>query len=257
MGAWPDSVRRDAPETRFGFSDVAGRVPDSLDRKHRVLATVRAVTWRRIGAVVAGYACGLLPSAQLVARLVAEGTDPTRDGSGNPGTANIAQLVGKQAAAIVLAADAGKGVVAGRLGHRLAGDVGLHAASTASLVGHCFPITRPGRGGKGVATSIGQVLVSFPSYFPIDAAVAGVTYYAAPFRRDARAATMTASVVWVVAGLAWWRRRWPNLWGPPPSGALAAASTISALTIAFRFEQAARQAPPSNPADPPAEDSSP
>ena len=139
----------------------------------------------------------------------------------------MAKLAGGSAAAAVLLGDAGKGVIAGRLGARLAGDVGVHVGSTAALIGHCFPVTRPGRGGKGVATSIGQVVVSFPAYFPIDAAVAGVTYYAAPFRRDARAATMTASLVWVLSGLLWWRRKWPNLWGPRPSGGLALAAAVS------------------------------
>ena len=205
------------------------------------LATVRAVI-RTVCAAIAGYLCGLLPTAQLVARRLAGNVDPLEHGSGNPGTANMAELAGKTAAAVVLLGDAGKGVIAGRVGARLAGDVGIHVGSTAALVGHCFPVTRPGQGGKGVATSIGQVVVSFPAYFPIDAAVAGLTYYAAPFRRDARAATMTASVVWVLSGFVWWRRRWPNLWGPKPSAGLAIAAGISAATIAIRFEQGARRA---------------
>ena len=131
----------------------------------------------------------------------------------------------------------GIAVVAGRVGGRIAGPAGVHVASTASLIAHCYPITRPGQGGKGVAASIGQVLVSFPAYFPIDAAVVGATYYAPGLRRDPRRATAVASVAWVACGLLWWRRRLPNLWGPPPSAGLAAAAAVSASVIALRFEQ--------------------
>jgi len=188
-------------------------------------------------AAVVGYVLGLVPSAQLVARAAARGVDVTREGTGNPGAANTTALLGAAAGGAVLVGDAGKAVVAGRVGGRIAGPAGVHVASTASLIAHCYPITRPGQGGKGVAASIGQVLVSFPAYFPIDAAVVGATYYAPGLRRDPRRATAVASVAWVACGLLWWRRRLPNLWGPPPSAGLAAAAAVSASVIALRFEQ--------------------
>jgi acyl phosphate:glycerol-3-phosphate acyltransferase len=191
-------------------------------------------------AAVLGYAIGLLPTAQLVTRLVrGGGVDVTSRGTRNPGAANVARVVGRRAAAVVFLGDAGKGIVAGMLGRRVAGPVGVHAGSAAALVAHCYPITRPGAGGKGVATSVGQVLVAFPAYFPIDAAVAGLTYYAPPLKRDPQLATNVASIAWVTCGLVWWRRRWANLWGPAPTPALAVASALSAAVIAVRFGQTA------------------
>ncbi len=197
------------------------------------------VGFRTAVAAAVGYVSGLLPTAQLVARLAARGVDVTESGTGNPGAANAAALLGKRAGAAVLVGDAGKAVLAGVVGGRLAGPTGVHVASTASLFGHCYPVTRPGQGGKGVAASIGQVLVSFPAYFPIDAAVAGVSYYTPGLRRDPRRATAVASMAWVACGLLWWRRRLPNLWGPPPSAGLAVAAAVSASVIAVRFEQTA------------------
>jgi len=199
---------------------------------------------RRQGLAAAiGYALGLLPTAQLVARAVSRSdVDVTSKGTGNPGAANVAALLGKQPGAAVLVGDVAKAVVAGRLGRRIGGSTGLHIASTASLVGHCYPVTRRGRGGKGVATSIGQVLVSFPGYLPLDAAVAGAAYYHPRLRRDPGVAVAVSSGVWVAAALLWWRRRWPNPGGPPPDAAMASAAAVSSLVIALRFRQTAREA---------------
>ncbi len=85
-----------------------------------------------------------------------------------------------------------------------------------------------------MATSIGQVLVGFPVYFPIDATVAGLTVAMAR-RRRAMVANTVASVAWVGCSILWWRRGWPNLWGPEVGVSLPVASVISALTILDRF----------------------
>lgn len=71
-----------------------------------------------------------------------------------------------------MAADIAKGAVASRIGRRLAGDIGQHVAGVAAVVGHCYPVTKDFRGGKGVGCSVGQCLATFPAYLPIDVAVA-------------------------------------------------------------------------------------
>ena len=90
--------------------------------------------------------------------------------------------------------------------------------------------------------SIGQVLVSFPGYLPLDAAVAGAAYYHPRLRRDPGAAVAVSSGVWVAAAVLWWRRHWPNPGGPPPDAAMASAAAVSSLVIALRFRQTAREA---------------
>ncbi|MEZ5209472.1 MAG: glycerol-3-phosphate acyltransferase, partial [Acidimicrobiales bacterium] len=145
---------------------------------------------RRVGwAVAAGYLLGTTPVADLVARRLSGGAvDLRRSGSGNPGTANAAQVLGARAGALVLAGDVAKGAAACAVGAVVAGPVGAHVAGTASVVGHCYPVWTGFRGGKGVAASVGQCLATFPAYFPIDAAVAVATAAVPGWRRRAFAA---------------------------------------------------------------------
>lgn len=113
-----------------------------------------------IAAVVAAYLLGTFPSALLAGRR--RGVDPTQSGSGNPGTTNVLRTAGRQAAALTLVGDVGKGVVAAALGWA-AGGHGLGVAcGVAAVVGHVAPVTRGFRGGKGVATGAGMLLVLYP-----------------------------------------------------------------------------------------------
>lgn len=134
----------------------------------------------------------------------------------------------------VLAADIAKAALACRIGRHLAGATGEHVAGTAAVVGHCYPIWNGFRGGKGVGCSVGQVLATFPAYFPVDLAVAAATA-AGPWRKRAFAATLSASAAWVAAGVVWSRRDWPNLWGPQPSAGLPLAAAASSAIIVHRF----------------------
>ena len=193
---------------------------------------------RLAAAALGGYACGLFPTADLVARR--HGVDLREAGTGNPGAANAAGQLGATAGLEVMAGDIAKAVVAGRVGRVAAGDLGVHVGATAAVIGHCHPVTHPGRGGKGVAASVGQVLVSFPVYFPIDAAVAVATAALPVWRQRAFAATVAASTVWVGASTLWWRRGWNNAWGPEPSAALPIAAAVSSAVIAERFVAAER-----------------
>lgn len=113
-----------------------------------------------LAAVVAAYLLGTFPSALLAGRL--RGVDPTLAGSGNPGTTNVLRTAGRRAAALTFAGDVGKGVVAAALGWAIGGHgLGL-ACGVAAVVGHIAPVTRGLKGGKGVATAAGMVLVLYP-----------------------------------------------------------------------------------------------
>jgi glycerol-3-phosphate acyltransferase PlsY len=193
---------------------------------------------RSIAAVGVSYLIGTLPSADIVTRLATKGRVDIRSvGTGNPGAANVAGVLGKRWAAVVMAADVAKGVVACRLGGRLAGGPGTHVAGPAAVAGHCYPAWDGFDGGKGVATSSGQVLATFPIYFPIDAAVAAVVTRLPMLHRRAFAATEVASAAWVVSALLWWRRRLPNPGGAPPGPGLAMAALATSAIIRVRFEQ--------------------
>jgi len=186
-----------------------------------------------------GYLIGTFPTADLVAKRASGGTvDLRRAGTGNPGGANAAKLLGKRAGYTIMAGDVAKGALASVVGGAVAGPIGAHLAGTSSVVGHCFPVWNGFRGGKGVAASVGQCLATFPAYFPIDLGVAAITAANPRWKQRAFTASVTSSVSWVVGSLLWWRRRWPNLWGPRPTAALPLAALASSSVIFYKFMSA-------------------
>ncbi len=110
--------------------------------------------------VLPAYFLGTFPSALLVARV--GGRDVLREGSGNPGASNVARLMGWKAGLIVLAADFGKGAIASGVGLAVTGRGAAFALGIAAVIGHMFPVTRHFRGGKGVATAGGMLIVLYP-----------------------------------------------------------------------------------------------
>ncbi len=110
--------------------------------------------------VLPAYFLGTFPSALLVARV--GGHDVLTEGSGNPGASNVARLMGWKAGLVVLAADFGKGAIASGVGLAVAGRGGAFALGVAAVVGHMFPVTRKFKGGKGVATAGGMLIVLYP-----------------------------------------------------------------------------------------------
>lgn len=194
-----------------------------------------ASPWHLAVAAAVGYAAGLFPSASLAARMASGGgVDLRAAGTGNPGGANAAAVLGQRWGYAVMAADIAKGAVACRIGRGVAGDAGQHIAGVAAVAGHCYPVTHRFRGGKGVATSVGQCLATLPAYMPIDLTVATVVA-AGPWKRGAFPATMAASATWIAASVLWWRRQLPNAWGGAPTPGHTLAAAASSALIASRF----------------------
>ncbi len=186
-----------------------------------------------LASAAAGYLIGTVPCADAAARLATGGSTDLRDrGTGNPGAVNAMAVLGTGWGGAILAADLAKGALACTAGRRLAGPAGAHAAGTACLVGHCFPVWNGFRGGKGVAVSLGHCAATFPAYLPIDL---GVAWYVGKRTGRTLPGTAAASATWVAAGLLWWRKGWPNGWGPAPSAALPVSAAASSAVIMYRF----------------------
>ena len=147
---------------------------------------------------------------------------------------NALRVLGRRAGLAVTAADIGKGVVACAAGRALAGHRGAHAAGVAAVAGHCYPAWSGFRGGKGIATSFGQCVATFPAFAPLDAAIATGIARLPGVRRPALAAAAASSAAWVLAGIVWWKRGLPNLWGPPPTAMLPLANAATTAVIALR-----------------------
>jgi glycerol-3-phosphate acyltransferase PlsY len=192
-------------------------------------------TLRLLSAAAGGYLLGTTPSADAASRLATGGAvDLRRSGTGNPGGVNARRLLGRRVGTAVIVADVAKGVAACRWGQRSAGDVGAHVAGVAAVLGHCYPLWTRFRGGKGVATSFGQCMYTFPAYAPLDVVVAMGVARAPCLRRPALASVAVSSTAWLLASVLWWKRGLPNLWGPQPTAALPLANTATVLVIASR-----------------------
>jgi glycerol-3-phosphate acyltransferase PlsY len=200
---------------------------------------------RLLSAAALGYLVGTVPSADVASRLAArERVDLRRQGSRNPGGVNAFRVLGSTAGRGVIVADVAKGFAACACGRAAAGDVGAHVAGVAAVGGHCYPLWNGFRGGKGVATSFGQGLYTFPAAAPFDLALAVAVARIPGLRRPALVSTMVSSALWLLASVVWWKRRLPNSWGPPPTVALPIANAATALLIASRFARALRHGHP-------------
>lgn len=190
---------------------------------------------RLLIAAVGGYLLGTTPSSDVASRVVTRGSvDIRRSGSGNPGGMNARRVLGRRVGAVVIAADVAKGVAACGWGRRWAGDVGAHVAGAAGVAGHCYPLWSRFRGGKGVATSFGQCVYTFPAYAPVDVALATAVARVPGLRRPALVSVAVSSTAWLLASVVWWKRSLPNLWGPRPTAALPLANAATVLVIASR-----------------------
>ncbi len=197
---------------------------------------------RLLGAGLGGYLLGTVPSSDVAARVATDGRLDLREvGSGNPGAMNALKTLGRGYGIAVAAADVAKGAVACAAGRRVAGANGAHLAGVAAVAGHCYPVWSGFRGGgKGVATSAGQCLATFPAYAPIDATIGVLAAAYMPPRHRALTATVVAASAWVVGGALWWRKRLPNGWGPEPTLALPLANVATTTVILSRFAAALR-----------------
>lgn len=103
------------------------------------------------------FVIGSIPFAVIA--MAGSGIDIRKVGSGNPGFNNVLR-VNRRRAVIALAGDMGKGVVAMLIVRSGAHNVWeLWAFGFAAILGHCYSPFLKFRGGKGIATSAGVMLV--------------------------------------------------------------------------------------------------
>jgi glycerol-3-phosphate acyltransferase PlsY len=110
-----------------------------------------------IWAIVIGYLLGSIPFGLLLTRLAGLG-DVRKIGSGSIGATNVLRTGSRTLAAVTLVFDVGKGSAAAVIGAAWGEDAML-AAAAAVILGHMFPVWLGFRGGKGVATAAGVLIV--------------------------------------------------------------------------------------------------
>lgn len=113
-----------------------------------------------IVAAVCGYLLGSVPWGLVLTRMV--GIDIRNVGSGNIGATNVLRTGHKFLAFLTLVLDASKGAVAALIFMQFSEVAGIIAAF-AAVLGHNFPVWLKFNGGKGVATTLGALMmVSWP-----------------------------------------------------------------------------------------------
>jgi glycerol-3-phosphate acyltransferase PlsY len=133
-----------------------------------------------------GYLIGSVNFAVLVAKK--HGVDILKEGSGNPGATNVKRVLGKGPGNLVFALDVLKGFIGAGLPYLLLrinpNDflikeiffVVCVAGFVGTLRGHCFSCFLKFKGGKGVASTIGGLLVLLPVPILIGATLWGVVF---------------------------------------------------------------------------------
>ncbi len=108
------------------------------------------------------YLCGSIPFGVLVARL-AGGPDPRTIGSGRTGGTNALRALGRKWAALVVLGDLAKGALPVLLALWLTGEPAVVSlCGLAALLGASRSVFLRFRGGRGVGTGVGTLLVIEP-----------------------------------------------------------------------------------------------
>lgn len=155
-----------------------------------------------LAAAVVSYALGSLSPADAAAR--ARGVDLHQAGSGNPGATNAGRLMGKKVGIVVGLIDVAKGFLPTWFFSRY-GDPAGQLAGLSAVLGHITSPLLHGRGGKGVATSLGAILaIYWPWAIPV--VVVALIVYKITHRVGVGSAV--GSLVLVPMSLVWFQGWW-------------------------------------------------
>jgi len=144
-----------------------------------------------------GYLFGSVPFGLLLTRLAGLG-DIRAIGSGSIGATNVLRTGNKGLAAATLLLDAGKGAFAVGVFRFLGPPDAALWAGLGAVIGHLFPVWLGFKGGKGVATGLGVLLVAA---WPVAAAGSVVWLLVAAIARMSSLASLAAVAVAPVAAL--------------------------------------------------------
>jgi glycerol-3-phosphate acyltransferase PlsY len=122
-----------------------------------------------LGIVILGYLIGSIPVGFILGKLI-RGIDIREHGSGSIGMTNVMRTIGVKAGILVFFADMAKGAVAVALAWPIFSSSpemvawGQMAGGASAVIGHSWPVYIGFRGGKGIATGFGALMVI---YWPV------------------------------------------------------------------------------------------
>lgn len=141
---------------------------------------------------IVGYLLGNISTGMIVSKGFGH-IDIRKYGSGNAGSTNVLRTLGWLPSGLTLLGDVLKGVAATLVGLWLAGPNGARLGGTCAIIGHNWPALYGFKGGKGIATSLGMILVIEP-WFAL--ALLAVEFTAVVFTRYVSLGSIACAVVY-------------------------------------------------------------
>jgi len=183
--------------------------------------------------ILLGYFLGSIPTAYLAGHIL-KGIDIRQVGDKNVGAANAFRQLGPRAGVAVGLVDAGKGILAVLIAQAAnLPQAALLFTGAAAVIGHNWPVFIGFRGGRGVSTTIGVLLVVITQPMLI---LAGPSILAMLIKRNV---TFACAILFVPLPLACW---WLGISGPLVTYSIALPSLVGFTHFLRMRHQLARQA---------------
>ena len=165
-----------------------------------------------IAFLILSYLVGSIPVGYLLGRHFAD-KDVFAHGSGSMGMTNVIRVLGLKAGVFVLSSDLLKGAIPALVvGLAMPNHPEIQAlAGVAAVAGHSWSVWVGFKGGKGLLTGLGAVIVIFPTVLivaaPIGITLIVVVRYVSLGSIGATVVAFASGIVWYVSGL------WTSVWG--------------------------------------------
>ena len=193
---------------------------------------------------IIGYLWGSIPSGYWMGKLLrGKDFDIRNYGSHKTGATNVRRTLGNGPAAVVLVFDLSKGVgpvlIATLIPFFFLSGWGPTVAGIAALLGHCFPIFIGFRGGRGVLTGAGAMLVVSPLIFLI----AGVTTISTiAISRYVSLGSIVGAMTSIVCGIIFFfiGQANPAFFGRVSLAQMVLLVVVPALVIIFHYDNIGR-----------------
>jgi len=193
---------------------------------------------------IIGYLWGSIPSGYWMGKLLRGKDFDIRDyGSHKTGATNVRRTLGNGPAAVVVAVDLSKGVgpvlLATLIPFFYISGWGPTVAGVAALLGHCFPIFIGFRGGRGVMTGAGAILVTSPLTILI-AAVTTISTIA--ISRYVSLGSIVGALTSIICGITFYfiSQTYPTFFGHTSLAQMILLVVVPGLVILFHYDNIGR-----------------
>ncbi len=193
---------------------------------------------------IIGYLWGSIPSGYWMGKLLRGKDFDIRDyGSHKTGATNVRRMLGNVPAAVVIVVDLSKGVgpvlLATLIPFFYISGWGPTVAGVAALLGHCFPIFIGFRGGCGVMTGAGAILVTSPLTILI-AAVTTISTIA--ISRYVSLGSIVGALTSIICGITFYfiSQTYPTFFGHTSLAQMILLVVVPGLVILFHYDNIGR-----------------